>query len=162
MFLNLNDDCLLQIFQMLPLRDQLNLMDVSERFHYLIVNYIWSNRYRDIHTQMKCFQPLSLHQYKKFFQYNKENIQKLQIDDVNNFVYVYNTNRSTNRPDYTFYFSLKMENLKEFHCYDARVHDGYMQLLNKNCPQLEVIHLRTNLVTLQHINEFKCLKEFKK
>ena len=147
MLLNLNDDCLLQIFQMLPLGDQLNLMDVCERFHYLIVNYIWSKRYRDINTQMKCFQPLSLQQYKKFFQYNKENIQKLQIENVNNFVYVYNSNRATNRPDYTFYFSLKMKNLKEFTCYDIQVHDGYIELLKKNCPQLEEINLKTVIHT---------------
>lgn len=161
MLLNLNDDCLLQIYQMLPLRDQINLMDISKRFQYLILDYVWSKKYRDIHTQMKCFQPLSLQQYKKFFQYNKENIEKLKIEDVNNFVYVYNANRSINRPDYAYYFGLKMDNLKEFYCYDSRVHDGYMLLLSKNCPRLEVIHLKTDLVTREHISKFKYLRELK-
>lgn len=158
MLTHLNDDCLLHIFQLLSLKDQLYLAEICERFQYLIVDYIWSKKYSELHSQLHCLRPLTLQEYKKFFRLNQENIRKLKVQDANNFAYVYNSTRLNERPDYSFYFSLKMQNLKELYCPEARVHDGYIELLSRNCPQLEELHLGRSLITGKYLDDMKNLK----
>lgn len=164
MELQLNDDCLLHIFELLDFEDQINLVEVSQHFRYLIVCCLWSKKYRTIDTQMKCLQPLSIDHYKKFFHYNAENITKLVIEDTKpkHFAFTSYLNRFSNRPEFSFYFSLKMENLRELHCNDARLHNGYIQILARNCPLLAVLYSNSTHVTDTFVMEqFKMLRELK-
>ncbi|XP_023303989.2 uncharacterized protein LOC111685938 [Lucilia cuprina] len=160
MLSNLNDDCLLHIFQLLSLQDQLQLTTICERFEFLMVKYIWSKQYHDLHNQMRCLQPLDLQQYKQFFRLNQENIRKLQIDVSNNFAYVYNSNRLNNRPDYTFYFKLTMSNIKilRIKCPAPSIHDVYIEMLSKNCPKLEILDLGKSRVSGAYVEDIRSLQ----
>lgn len=155
----LNDDCLMCIFELLDIKDQLNLIEVCEHFRFLIIDCMWSKKYRNIHTQMNDLQCLSIGEYKKFFQYNAENIQKLDIEDTKHYAFTSYLNRFTNRPDFSFYFSLKMSNLKELYCHDTRLHDGYIHMLTKYCPLLEILHTDSSHVTGNHMDQLKMLRE---
>lgn len=157
----LNDDCLLHIFQMLDIPDHLKLIEVCEHFKFLIIDELWSRRYRQIYTQMKCLHSLPIAEYKKFFQWNAKNIRKLHIEDTRHFAFTSYLNRFTGRPDFSFYFSLNMWNLKELYCQDQRLHDGYIQMLSRYCPKLEILHAESCHVTEAYIDQFQMLREVK-
>ncbi|XP_013114123.2 uncharacterized protein LOC106091676 [Stomoxys calcitrans] len=155
----LNDDCLLHIFKLLNIKDQLSLAQVSEQFRYLIVSGIWSRRFRNISTHETCFQSLSIMEYKNFFQLNAENIRILHIEDTKHFAFTSYLNRYTNRPDFSFYFSLRMANLKELYCHDQRLHDGYIEMLSKYCPLLEIFHTESTHITGAYMDHLPMLRE---
>lgn len=147
--LYLNDDCLLQIFKLLNLKDQINLCQVQERFRLVIVDCIWCGQYKNVTTENRALESLNAEEYLNFFRFNAENIKSLRIEDIRNYDLYGYLHRFTRRPEFSFYFSLKMPNLRSMVCLvnQQRIHDGYIQMLAKYAPSIEELEISSDDIT---------------
>uniref|UniRef100_W8BDH7 F-box domain-containing protein n=1 Tax=Ceratitis capitata TaxID=7213 RepID=W8BDH7_CERCA len=75
----LNEDCLHQIFQYLPLRDQVALLNASNSFVEVLSN-IWRAKYKKLFLQLNSNVPLELKEKKFFLDNVHQYVEQLRIE----------------------------------------------------------------------------------
>lgn len=148
----LNDDCVCNILEFLPLAEQIKMARLAPRFQELLQLMVWRKpRYRKVSVSDSMLEPLSKEDYLFFFELTSEAMEELYIWNVHKKAFDSYLGRHLMRPELSFYLRRDFTNLKELCIADDSMNNSMINTISKNCPQLRSLSVSSAYITGKYI-----------
>ncbi|XP_017069829.1 uncharacterized protein LOC108106999 [Drosophila eugracilis] len=155
----LNDDCVCNILEFLPLVEQIKMARLAPRFQELLCLIVWRKpRYRKVSVSDSILEPLSKEDYVYFFELTSPAMEELYIWNVHKKAFDSYLGRHLKRPELAFYLRRDYSNLRELCIADESMNNGMISTIAKSCRQLRSLSVSSAYITGKHISSLSNLE----
>ncbi|KAI8038102.1 hypothetical protein M5D96_009143 [Drosophila gunungcola] len=148
----LNDDCVCNILEFLPLVEQIKMARLAPRFQELLCLIVWRKpRYRKVSVSDSMLEPLCKEDYVYFFELTSPAMEELYIWNVHKKAFDSYLGRHLMRPELAFYLRRDYSNLRELCIADESMNNSMINTIAKSCRRLRSLSVSSAYVTGKHI-----------
>lgn len=155
----LNDDCVCNILEFLPLVEQIKMARLAPRFKELLCLIVWRKpRYRKVSISDSMLKPLSKEDYIYFFELTSPAMEELYIWNVHKKAFDSYLGRHLMRPELAFYLRRDYSNLQELCIADENMNNSMISTIAKSCHQLRSLSVSSAYITGKYLTGLSNLK----
>ncbi|XP_039492008.1 uncharacterized protein LOC120452024 [Drosophila santomea] len=148
----LNDDCVCNILEFLPLVEQIKMARLAPRFEELLCLIVWRKpRYRKVSVSDSMLEPLSKEDYIYFFELTSPAMEELYIWNVHKKAFDSYLGRHLMRPELSFYLRRDYSNLRELCIADENMNNSMISTIAKSCRQLRSLSVSSAYITGKYL-----------
>ncbi|EDV59095.1 uncharacterized protein LOC6540851 [Drosophila erecta] len=148
----LNDDCVCNILEFLPLVEQIKMARLAQRFQELLCLIVWRKpRYRKVSVSDSMLEPLSKEDYIYFFELTSPAMEELYIWNVHKKAFDSYLGRHLMRPELAFYLRRDYSNLRELCIADENMNNSMISTIAKSCRQLRSLSVSSAYITGKYL-----------